>query len=208
MFPSVMLEKTQLLNPNGEKSSPESSMNSHCLSVWVSSRATEKTIRTQTRKVMFWVSLVPRIRCWNPPSSGEGWAVSCRTLPAGCVGQAESSSSLHPWPAASHVWPYKHGNSSLMEEHALEWFNVTQNSRCSCDQHRLLFIWRAGVSTSPLQLLAYKGGGFYLSKDSGCMFRRMALHFRLFWQPNMIQQPISGPRLSSRRTTKNKQAIC
>lgn len=49
---------------------------------------------------------------------------------------------------------------------------------------------------------------FYLSKDSGCMFRHMALHFRLFWQPNMIQQPIFGPRLNSGRATKNKQAIC
>lgn len=46
-----------------------------------------------------------------------------------------------------------------MAEHALEWFIGTQSSRCSRDQRRLLFIWWAGVSTSPLQLLAYGGGG-------------------------------------------------
>lgn len=33
----------------------------------------------------------------------------------------------------------------------------TQTSRCSRKQRRLLFIWCAGVSTSPLQLLAYRG---------------------------------------------------
>lgn len=44
-----------------------------------------------------------------------------------------------------------------MEEYVLEWFIDTQTSRCSREHRRLLFIWRAGVSTSPLQLLAYKG---------------------------------------------------
>lgn len=44
-----------------------------------------------------------------------------------------------------------------MEEYVLERFIGTQTSRCSREQRRLLFIWRAGVSTSPLQLLAYKG---------------------------------------------------
>lgn len=83
----------------------------------------------------------------------------------------------------------------------------TQPTRCSSKRGRLLFIWCAGASTSPLQLLA-KGGGGYISKDSWCMFSHMALHFRLFWQPNMIQQPISGLRLSFGRTTKDKQAVC
>lgn len=36
-------------------------------------------------------------------------------------------------------------------------YRHTHNSRCSREQRRLLFIWRTGVSTSPLQLLAYKG---------------------------------------------------
>lgn len=44
-----------------------------------------------------------------------------------------------------------------MEEYVLEWFIGAQTSRCSCEQRRLLFIWRTGVSTSPLQLLAYRG---------------------------------------------------
>lgn len=44
-----------------------------------------------------------------------------------------------------------------MENYVLEWFIGTQGSRCSCAQRRLLFIWCAGVSTSPLQLLAYRG---------------------------------------------------
>lgn len=39
----------------------------------------------------------------------------------------------------------------------LEWFIDTQTSRCSREQQRLLFIWCTGVSTSPLQLLAYRG---------------------------------------------------
>lgn len=39
----------------------------------------------------------------------------------------------------------------------LEWFIGTQTSRCSREQRRLLFIWCTGVSTSPLQLLAYRG---------------------------------------------------
>ncbi len=48
-----------------------------------------------------------------------------------------------------------------MEEYVLEWFidthTHTQTSRCSREQRRSLFIWCAGVSTSPLQLLAYRG---------------------------------------------------
>lgn len=41
----------------------------------------------------------------------------------------------------------------------LEQFIGAQTSRCSCERQRLLFIWCAGASTSPLQLLAYEGGG-------------------------------------------------
>lgn len=119
-----------------------------------------------------------------------------------CWAQAQCSS----WPAVGHVWPYEHGNSSP-KEYALERFIDTQPARCSSKRGRLLFIWCAGASTSPLQLLA-KGGGGYISKDSWCMFSHMALHFRLFWQPNMIQQPIAGLRLSFGRTTKDKQAVC
>lgn len=44
-----------------------------------------------------------------------------------------------------------------MEKYVLEWFIDTQTSRCSREQQRLLFIWCTGVSTSPLQLLAYRG---------------------------------------------------
>lgn len=51
------------------------------------------------------------------------------------------------------------------------------------------------------------GGSFYLSKDLWCIFSHMVLHFLLFWQPNTIQQPISGPRLSPSRTTEDKQAV-
>lgn len=48
-----------------------------------------------------------------------------------------------------------------------------------------------GAQVSPHLLTScWHIGGFYLSKDSGCVFRHMALHFRLFWQPNMIPQPI------------------
>lgn len=39
----------------------------------------------------------------------------------------------------------------------LEWFIGIQASRCSREQRRSLFIWCTGVSTSPLQLLAYRG---------------------------------------------------
>lgn len=44
-----------------------------------------------------------------------------------------------------------------MAEYVLERFIDTQTSRCSCEQQCLLFIWCAGVSTSPLQLLEYRG---------------------------------------------------
>lgn len=36
-------------------------------------------------------------------------------------------------------------------------YRRTQTSRCYREQRRSLFIWSAGVSTSPLQLLAYRG---------------------------------------------------
>lgn len=51
---------------------------------------------------------------------------------------------------------YKCRNSRLMEDYVLDWFINAHNSRCSRKQQGLLFIWCAGVTTSPLQLLAYR----------------------------------------------------
>lgn len=94
---------------------------------------------------------------WEPPPVVRDELYHVKHPPLAMLGKLKVVKSLHPWPAASRVWPYKHGNSSPMEEYVLEWFIDTQTSRCSREHRRLLFIWRAGVSTSPLQLLAYKG---------------------------------------------------
>lgn len=51
---------------------------------------------------------------------------------------------------------YKCRNSRLMEDYVLDWLINVHNSRCPCEQQRLLFIWCAGVTTSPLQLLVYR----------------------------------------------------
>lgn len=56
-----------------------------------SSRATEKTIRRQTRKSYVLSFFYTSSQMWEPTPCGEGWAVSCQTPSAGCVGQAQSS---------------------------------------------------------------------------------------------------------------------
>lgn len=129
-------------------------MNSQCLFVWFFKQSHCKIIRRQTRKVMFRVSPIPRLRCRNPPPVVRDELYHVKHPPLAVLGTLRVVKVYIPdqLPAVSDL--ISNGNSSLMEEYV---FVDMQTSRCSREQRRSLFIWCAGVSTSPLQLLAYRG---------------------------------------------------
>lgn len=180
---------------------PKSGVNSQCLFVWFQG----EPLKDRQEKLRFDFSpyLISDV---GSPSCGVGWAGSCQTPPTGCVGQIQSRWIVlipDQLPTMSDL--ISMGIPAWWRTMCWEGLIDAQTSRCSREQCRLPFIWCAGVSTSPLQLLAYSR--LLLLKEFGCMFGHMALHFCLFWQPNMIQQPISGLGLSSFKTTKtNKQS--
>lgn len=134
-------------------------------------------MRRQTRKVMFRVSSIPRLRCGNsivvkdelyhvelPPLVVLGKLKVVKVyIPDQLPAMSDLISTGFPASWSSECW-------SGLSAHRPPDVPASSDVRCSF-----------GVQVSPHLLSScWHIGGFNLSKDSGCVFRHMALHFRLF----------------------------
>lgn len=143
-------------------------------------------MRRQTKKLCFQF-LLYLVSDVGTHSCCEGWAVSCHPPYDLCWASSMllKSTSLTRCQPCLTLWAQEFhldGGVCWNSLSAHRPPDVPASSSVCCS---------FGAQVSPHLLTScWHIGGFYLSKDSGCVFRHMALHFRLFWQPNMIPQPI------------------
>lgn len=136
----------------------------------------------KARKVMFRILSIPPLRCGNPLL---GWGMRCIM-------------SNTPLGKLKVVKVYIPDQLPAMSDLTSTGIPAWWRSMCwnGLPTHRPPDVpASSGVCCSfgaqvPPHLLSscWHVRGFYLSKDSWCMFKHMALHFRLFWQPNTTQQ--------------------
>lgn len=112
-------------------------------------------MRRQTKKLCFQF-LLYLVSDVGTHSCCEGWAVSCHPPLWSVLGKLNVVKVYIPdqMPAMSELMS---AGIPPWWRSMLEQFIGAQTSRCSRKQQRLLFIWCTGVSTSPHQLLAYRG---------------------------------------------------
>lgn len=148
-----------------------------------------------------------------PISESEGWTESCQTPPKrAALGELDVANIYIPdqMPATSDLMSM--GNPA-------RWINMRWNALLTTPPPPTQMFLRAAMLAVHLvcrclhissPAVGTQSGWLgeegrvvvkflYLSKNSWCMFGHMALHFRLFWQPNMIQQPVSGSRFKPRQ---------